>query len=204
MVDSWLMDLLSGPWAVAAMALLVFVDAFTVVVPGEVAVTALGAAAASGGPQLWLVIACAAGAAAAGDLCLYALGRAVGLDRWRWMRGPRIRTALDWAARRLERGAATTLFTARFVPFARLAVNLVAGATGLSPARYVPLVALAASGWAAYQAVVGALVARLVPGHPVVGIIVSIAVAIVLGLLLDAAVRRRGAAEVREPGSADE
>lgn len=186
-----LVAVLSGPWALVAMSALVFADAFTVVLPGEIAVTALGAvAAATGAPPLWLVIVCAALAAALGDVALYAIGRTAGLDRWRWMRGPRLQAALDVARRRLETGAATTLFTCRFVPFARLAVNLMAGAVRLRPSRYLPVAALAAVGWAAYQAVVGALVSTLVPGMPIVGIVVSIVVAVLLGLTVDLVVTR--------------
>ena len=39
------------------------------------------------------------------------------------------------------------LFTARFIPFARLAINLVAGASRIHPPRYLTLVTLAAIGW---------------------------------------------------------
>lgn len=175
------------------MSLLVLGDAFLVVVPGEIAVTALGAVAmTTGTPALWAVVLCAAGAAALGDACCYLIGRVVGTERWSWMRAPRVRQALDWARRRLDRGTATVLFTARFVPFARLAVNLVAGASRIHPPRYVALVVLAATGWAAYQAAVGALVAAVVPGGPLVAVPVSVVVAVTLGLVLDRLTRHRG------------
>ncbi|MFJ4252856.1 DedA family protein [Microbacterium sp. NPDC090003] len=186
-----LADVLDGPWALAVMCLLVFGDAFLVVIPGEVAVTALGAASVStGAPPLWAVIACAAVAAALGDIACYLIGRFVGTERWRWTRAPRVRRALDWARRRLDGGMATVLFTARFVPFARLAINLVAGASRAHPPRYLALVTMAALGWAAYQASVGAAVAALLPGGPIVAIPVSIAVAVGLGLLIDLITRR--------------
>ncbi|MBO9625363.1 MAG: VTT domain-containing protein [Microbacterium sp.] len=179
-------DLLTTPWALLVMCLLVLGDAFLVVIPGEVAVTALGAIAASAGtPPLWAVIVCAAVAAALGDAACYLIGRTVGTERWRWMRAPRVRRALDWARSRLDRGTATVLFTARFVPFARLAINLVAGASRIHPPRYLGLVLLAATGWAVYQASVGAIVATIVPGGPVVAVIVSIVVAIGLGVVID-------------------
>lgn len=85
---------------------------------------------------------------------------------------------------------ATVLFTARFVPFARLAINLVAGASRVHPPRYLALVAVAALGWAVYQASVGAAVAALLPGGPIVAVPVSVAVAIGLGLLIDLITRR--------------
>lgn len=173
------------------MSLLVIGDAFFVVVPGEVAVTALGAlAVTAGSPPLWAVVACAAASAFVGDACCYLIGRSVGTQRWGWMRTPRVQQALGWARRRLDGGMATVLFTARFVPFARLAINLVAGATRLPPPRYLALVALAAAGWALYQAAVGAAVASVLPGGPVVAVPVSIVLAIGLGLLWDRLTRR--------------
>ncbi len=182
---------LTGSWALPLMCALVFGDAFLVVIPGEVAVTALGAASASAGaPPLWAVIVCAGASAATGDVACYLLGRLAGTDRWRWMRTARVQGALAAARRRLDKGLATVLFTARFVPFARLAVNLVAGASRVSPPRYLALVSLAALGWAAYQASVGAAVAALLPGGPLVAVPVSIVVAVGLGLLIDVVVRR--------------
>lgn len=184
-------DALAGPWSLVFMSVLVVGDAFFVVVPGEIAVTALGAlAVTSGTPPLWAVVVCAASAAALGDACCYLIGRLVGTDRWRWMRVPRVQQALAWARRRLDGGTATVLFTARFVPFARLAINLVAGASRIHPPRYLALVALAATGWALYQAAVGAAVAAILPGGPLVAVPVSVVLAIGLGVLIDLCVRR--------------
>ncbi|PRB19090.1 DedA family protein [Microbacterium sp. MYb62] len=183
--------LLEGPWSLALMSLLVIGDAFFVVVPGEVAVTALGAlAVTTGSPPLWAVVVCAAVAATIGDACCYVIGRSVGTERWRWMRTVRVQRALAWARRRVDGGMATVLFTARFVPFARLAINLVAGASRIPPPRYLALVSLAATGWALYQAVVGAAVAVILPGGPLVSVPVSIALAVGLGVLIDLCVRR--------------
>ena len=181
---------LSSPWSLVLMSLLVVGDAFFVMVPGEVAVTALGAiAVTTGSPPLWAVVLCAAVAATVGDACCYLIGRSVGTQRWRWMRVPRVQQALAWARRRLDGGMATVLFTARFVPFARLAINLVAGASRIPPSRYLALVALAATGWALYQAAVGAAVAAILPGGPLVAVPVSIVLAIGLGALIDVCVR---------------
>lgn len=182
--------LAASPWALLLMGLLVLGDAFLVVIPGEVAVTALGALAAStGAPPLVAVIVVAGVAAFVGDLCLYAIGRTVGLERSAWMRRPRVKAAFDAAARRLSRSATAVAFTARFIPFARIAVNLTAGAARTGP-RYLVAAGCAAVGWAGYQAVIGAAVALIVPGGPVVAVLVSIVVALVLGVAIDALVAR--------------
>lgn len=197
-MDGALLDAFAaGPWAIPLLFLLVFGDAFLVVVPGEAAVTAFGALAVStGSPPLAAVIAAAAVAAACGDVACYAIGRRVGVDRWRWMRARRVQAAIGWARDRLHRSTATALFTARFIPFARLAVNLTAGATRVPAPRYVAMVAVAASVWAAYQALLGALVASVLPGGTLTAVLVSIAVGLITGFAVDGvlAARRRRAA----------
>lgn len=200
-VDGWLQAIAASPWALLGMAVLVFADAFLVVIPGEAAVTAFGALAVSHGtPPLVGVVLVAAAAAFAGDACCYLVGRTVGVERWAWMRRPRVRAALDWARARLERNAAVVLFTARFVPFARLAVNLAAGAARVAPARYLGVAAVAALAWAAYQAVIGAIVAAVVPGGPVVAVFVSIVVAVGIGVGIDLVLARRAKRRVASRG----
>ncbi|WJL95270.1 VTT domain-containing protein [Microbacterium sp. ET2] len=192
MIDDLLAGISGNPWSLVVMAALVLGDAFLVVIPGEVAVTALGAlAVVHGAPPLLAVIAVAAIAALAGDTLCYLIGRTIGLDRWRWMRGRRVRAALRAVGDRLQRRTAVVLFTARFVPFARLAVNLTAGASRVPAPRYLLVAGLAALGWAVYQSLVGAIVAAVVPGGPVAAVVVSVVVALVLGLLIDRLFARR-------------
>lgn len=192
MIDEVLVGVASSPWALPLLFALVFGDTFLVVIPGEAAVTAWGVLAVSHGqPPLVAVIAVATVAALAGDAVCYLVGRTIGLERWRWMRTPRVRAAFAWSRTRLERRAALVLFTARFIPFARLAVNLTAGATRLSAPRYLGVAGLAALAWALYQALIGAVVAAVVPGGPVVAVVVSVAVAVGLGLAIDAVLARR-------------
>ncbi|MEZ3159823.1 VTT domain-containing protein [Microbacterium sp. BWT-B31] len=198
MVEDALSELAASPWALPLLFALVLGDAFLVVVPGEAAVTALAAlAVAEATPPLVAVIVVAAVAAACGDACCYLIGRVVGLERWRWMRGPRVRRALEWARARLDRRAAAVLFTARFIPFARLAVNLSAGAARIPAPRYLAIATLAALGWAVYQALIGAVVAAILPGGSLAAVLVSIVVAVGLGLGLDALIGR-GRKQIRE------
>ncbi|MFH8250976.1 DedA family protein [Microbacterium sp. B2969] len=191
MTDDWLTALAAGPFALPLLFALVLGDAFLVVVPGEAAVTAFGALAVStGSPPLASVVLVAAVAAALGDACCYLLGRVVGLHRWRWMRAPRTQAAFAWARTRLDERTALVLFTARFIPFARLAVNLVAGASRLPAPRYLAVASCAALAWAAYQALLGAAVAAILPGGSAAAVVVSIVVAVGTGLALDAVLAR--------------
>lgn len=191
-VEDLLAEVARSAWALPLLFALVLGDAFLVVIPGEAAVTALGALAVSQGePPLAATVVVAAAAALTGDAVCYVVGRTIGLQRWRWMRAPRAQAAFSWARVRLEQRAALVLFTARFIPFARLAVNLTAGATRLPAPRYIAVAGLAALAWALYQALVGAAVAALVPGGPVVAVVVSVVFAVGLGLAIDAVLARR-------------
>jgi len=191
-VEELLTEVARSAWALPLLFALVLGDAFLVVIPGEAAVTALGALAVTQGePMLAAIVLVAAAAALAGDAACYLVGRTIGLERWRWMRAPRAQAAFAWARVRLERRAALVLFTARFIPFARLAVNLTAGATRLPAPRYLAVAGLAALAWALYHALVGAGVAAIVPGGPVVAVVVSVAFAVGLGLTIDAVLARR-------------
>jgi DNA/RNA endonuclease G (NUC1)/membrane protein DedA with SNARE-associated domain len=191
-LDDLLTAMAASAWALPLLFGLVLADAFLVVVPGEAAVTAFGAlAVAQGEPSLWAVVAVAAVAAACGDATCYLVGRTIGLERWRWMRTPRVRAAFAWSRARLERRAALVLFTARFIPFARLAVNLTAGASRVPAPRYLAIAFGAAVAWAGYQAFIGAAVAAILPGGPVVAVVVSIVIAVGIGVAIDAVLARR-------------
>lgn len=185
--EAWL----SSPWSLAVLALVVFADSYTVVLPGEAVLTALGAIAeTTGSPQLWAVVLVAASAAYLADISLYFVGRSVGITRWKWMQTPRIARLLEWAADRLHRRSGSVMFVARFIPYARIAVNLTAGATRVPLRRFLPLVGLAALGWATYQALIGAVVSQIVPGGPLVAVAVSIVIALTLGLFIDRILER--------------
>ncbi|MDT0186225.1 hypothetical protein Q9S36_39165 [Microbacterium sp. ARD31] len=60
----------------------------------------------------------------------------------------------------------------------------------MSAPRHLGIAALAAIVWALYQGLVGAAVARFVPGGPLVAVAVSIVAAIGLGIVLDLVLAR--------------
>lgn len=178
------------PWALAVVFGLVLADAFLVIVPSETVVVALGALALSTGtPSLAALLCVAAAGAVIGDSLCYLLGRLtrrVNLPAWR----PLV-SALDRADRLLRTRAATLIITARYVPFARIAVNLTAGATGYPYRRFLPLSVLAGTGWACVTALSGAAVGAVVGDAPLIAVAVSVAVALAVGLSVDALTSRR-------------
>jgi membrane-associated protein len=185
-ITAWLLEIAASGWVFPALYLLTVADAFLVVLPSETAVTALGAiSASSGSPDLALVIGVAWAGAVTGDVSCYLLGRRIGTTRFAWMRRPRVADAIGRAGVALERRAAAAILTARYIPFARIAVNLVAGASGLRPRRYLPITVLAGLAWALWNVGIGAVVGRLLPGRPVLATLVSIVVAVGLGVTVD-------------------
>lgn len=191
MPDDLLADLAASPWLLPAVFALVVGDAFLVVLPSETLVVALGAlAATTGQPNPWAVVPVAAVGAMLGDLACYGIGRAGGLDRWAWQRRPPIARAIERVRSTVGRRTAVLVFTARYVPFARIAVNLAAGASRIPLARYLPLSAAAGLAWAGFNTAMGAIVGSAFADRPLLALAISIPVAIVAGLAVDALVRR--------------
>lgn len=191
MPDELLAELAASPWLLPALFALVVGDAFLVVLPSETLVVALGAlAATTGQPNPWLVVPIAAVGAVLGDLACYGIGRAGGLDRWAWQRRPRVAAAIAKVQATVTRRTAVLVFTARYIPFARIAVNLAAGATRVPLARYLPLSAAAGLAWAGFNTAMGAVVGSAFADRPLLALAVSIPVAILAGLAVDALVRR--------------
>ena len=180
------LGLAESAWVYPVVFALTVADAFLVIVPSETVVVSLAALSASGGhPNLALLIPVAAVAAIIGDSLTYFLGRAIGVDRFAWMRRPRIAAAIGWATTALDRRAAVVLLTARFVPFGRIAVNLTAGATGFNYARFLVLTIIAGCAWALYNVAIGAMFGTWFSENPLLAVALSIVVAIGLGILAD-------------------
>jgi membrane-associated protein len=193
-VLEWLTAAAASPWLYFGVFALVVADAFLVILPSETVVVALASLALSTGePSLWILIPVAALGAIAGDNLCYGIGRRIGTSRFRWMRGPRVSAAIEYARRALEKRPASLILTARYIPFARIAANLTAGATGFSYRRYVPLTVVAGTGWAVYNCVIGALFGAWLAAYPILAIVMSIVVAVALGVTIDAIAARRAA-----------
>jgi len=184
----------SSPWLAPVLFLLVVADAFLVLLPSETFVVALGALAFStGSPSIALVVAVATAGAIVGDNACYWIGRRIGTERFRWLRHPRAVAAIERARNGLRRRPAAIILAARYIPYARIAANLTAGATRFSYRRYLPLTIVAGAGWAIYNCVVGALFGAWLSDNPVLAIVLSVLVAIALGVAIDAVTARLAA-----------
>ena len=194
-----LMGLISSGWVYPLVLALAMLDAFFPPIPSEtIVIAAASLGATAGGPSALLLGACAAVGAFAGDLLTYALGRAVGTTRFGWMRRGRVRKAIDAATRGLDRGGASAIFVARYIPVGRVAVNLTAGATGFALRRFLPLSLAACITWATYSVWIGHITGSLLANQPLLGAAVGIVLAVIIGLVID---RVRGALARRQPKS---
>jgi membrane protein DedA with SNARE-associated domain len=201
-VDAFLDAFAGSPWLFPALFVLVVGDAFLVVLPSETVVVALAAlAGATGAPSLWALIPVAAAGAIVGDSLCYLIGRRVGIDRWGWQRRPRIAAALSRTRATVLQRTAVLIFTARYIPFARIAVNLSAGAAQVPYRRYLPLSGAAGVGWALYNTGIGLIFGTALPSQPVLAIALSVVVAIVLGLTVDLLIRRRSTRRHPDPAT---
>jgi len=195
LLNDFILAAASSPWLPLVLFAVAVLDAVFPPIPSETVLVAAAAAAAASGdiamvPLLGLV---AVAGAVLGDNLTYLLGRKAGIERFAWLRRPRIAAAMTRAARMLEHNGAGLIIGARYIPVGRVAVNLTAGALGYPWRRFLPVSIIAAIAWAAYSTAIGTLAGRWLSDSPVLATAIGVGAALVVGLVLDriAALRRR-------------
>jgi membrane protein DedA with SNARE-associated domain len=181
-----------------------------------------GVFAATGEPNVFLVVVVAAVGAFAGDHVSYFVGRFV-RDRWRRRRpagGPkealsraagagngtpgRRRALLDWAARTLDQRGGLILVVARYIPGGRTAVTLTTGAVGYPLRLFSSFDAIGAVTWGIYCTMIGYLGGKAFEDNPIAGLLVGLGVALAISILTEVVHRyRRRRPSRRTGGSAD-
>lgn len=181
-------NLADSPWGLVLVLTFAAVDALIPMVPSESVVVALAAISIStGDPNLVFLALAAAAGAFLGDNTTYRLGKRIGLTRFAWMRRPAMQDAFAAARRELDKRSALLILTARYIPVGRVVVNLTAGAAGFPARRFVPLSVVGAVTWAGYAVLVGVLAGQWVQENPLLGAVIAVTVAAILGLLVDRA-----------------
>ena len=190
-INDFILAAAGQPWVLFLVLACCVIDGFFPPIPSESVVVGLAAVAATADvPNPWLLIAVAALGAFTGDNTAYLIGRSVGTQRWRWMRGPRMQRAFRWAGRELRKRPASLILVARFVPIGRVAVNLTAGATHFSRPRFIGMTVLSATLWATYSVAIGLFFGQWFEHNHLLGAAIAIVCAIVLGILVDLAIAR--------------
>lgn len=195
-MDAWLLSVAASPLVYLGMFLFAVVDGFFPPMPSEAAAVGLTAlAAATGTPHLALIMAAAGAGAFVGDQVAYAIGRRIDVHRLPLLRGGRGRSALARAEQALTHRGTSYILAARFIPVARVAVNMSAGALGYPRRRFVVLAAIGSVTWAVYSAAIGIGAGAWFKGHPGGAVIVGVVGGLAIGVALDWALSRfqRGA-----------
>jgi membrane protein DedA with SNARE-associated domain len=204
-------DAATSPWVFVLVFLSCALDGFFPPVPGETIVVAVAAIAwSTGAPFLpFLILATIAGAWA-GDLMAFGIGRRLGGEPFRWMRKDRVRRVRARMDDQLATRPVSVLLTGRFVPVARVLVNMAAGAARLPLSRYLPVSLAAATAWTVWTIAVAGLAGVLLPANPLFTAALAVVLAVTSGYCVDRIVSARQAAHARraadthrgEPGEA--
>ncbi len=193
-------DALSSPWGYLALFTFAAVDAFFPVVPSESLVVTAGVFAASGEPDLLLVILAAGAGALVGDHVSYAIGHTAGSRLLRRAGdGTRKRAAFDWAAAALAERGGIVLLVSRYIPGGRTAVTLTMGTIHYPLRAFTLFDALAAISWAIYSAMIGYIGGHAFEDDPLKGLLLGLglALAIAAGIEVVRHVRKRARTRAR-------
>jgi membrane-associated protein len=190
-IEAWAVALAASPWIFLVVFLFAAVDGFFPPVPSESVVIALAALGfAQGTPDLWLLMLAAALGAFTGDQIAYQVGSRVSGREPRLLRSDRARSGVRRAEDVLARRGASFIIAARFVPVARVAVNMTAGAVRYPRRRFVGLTAIASASWAVYAALIGIGAGAWFGSHLMLGIAVGVVGGVALGVVIDRVLRR--------------
>jgi len=185
-------DLAASPLVFVVLFALCLVDGFFPPVPSEAALVAIAAVAATtGSPLLAGVLVAAALGAVAGDSIAYWIGRRVGLARLADARRPKVAAAFAFAQRQMQRRSASLILVGRYIPVGRVAVNTTAGATRLPYRRFLAISTIAGFAWSTTSIGI-ALATSSVLHEPLVAAGVSMAIAVLLGVVVDRVIGRLG------------
>ena len=190
-INDFILAAAGQPWVLILVFVCCVVDGFFPPIPSESVVVGLAAVAATADiPNPVFLAATAAAGAFVGDNIAYLIGRGAGTRRWAWMRGHRMQRAFRWAGTELRKRPASLILVARFVPIGRVAVNLTAGATHFPRSRFVAMTVFSAVLWGAYSVAIGLFFGQWFEENHLLGVIVAVICAMVLGVLVDLAISR--------------
>jgi membrane-associated protein len=183
-------DLVEGamgsPWVYLALCAFAAIDAFLPAVPSESLVISAGVFAATGEPNLFAVIGVAALGAFAGDHVSYMIGRTAGgrvLKRAK--PGSKKAAALERGGRLLNERGGTIIVVCRYIPGARTAITLSAGALRYPLRSFSVFDGIAALSWGAYSALVGYVGGAAFEEEPFKGLALGLGLALTVTLLVE-------------------
>ena len=184
---------MGSPWVYLALFAVAAIDGFFPVVPSESLVITAGVFAASEGePFLLLVIVVAALGAFTGDHISYFIGRGAEerlVERRKG--GSKQGKALAWAAKMLDERGGTIIIVCRYIPGARTAVTLTAGAVRFPLRRFSTFDGIAALSWGTYSGLVGYIGGEAFESDPLKGLALGLGIALTVAAIVEVVRHRR-------------
>ncbi len=170
---------MDSPWIFAALFAFAALDAFFPIVPSESLVITAGVFAANGEPNLAGIILAAGAGAFVGDHISYFIGRTAG-ERLMRSAKPGSRKAAAWARghKLLEERGGAILIVCRYIPGARTAITLTAGAVAYRLRSFSFFDAIAALSWGTYSALVGYIGGEAFEEEPWKGLALGLGIAL--------------------------
>lgn len=186
-INDFILQAATSPWLLLAMFMAATIDGFFPPIPSETVLVAAVAVAATTDDFVTVFLLClvAATGAVIGDNIAYRIGNTVGVERFRWMRHPRVAAVLARTRRSLDRRGTPLILGARYVPVGRVAVNMTAGAVGYPWPCFLLLSTIAGIMWAVYSSLIGVLAGHWLGEQPLLSAILGVVFAIAVGMVVD-------------------
>jgi membrane-associated protein len=182
----WLDDVSSQWWFLLVIFAVAFLDSVVPIVPSETTVIIGGVAAGLGDQSLVLVIVSGALGAFLGDNAAYAIGHHFSPRiEARARRKPKTAARLQWADEQIKKRGGLLLITARFIPGGRTALTLTSGVTHQPRAWFMFWIAIAASIWATYAALLGYIGGKTFEDNHTVAFIVAFSAALAVTVVIE-------------------
>lgn len=115
----------------------------------------------------------------------YLIGRRIGWQRFRFLREGKGFKAVEAADRGLQRRALLFLMTARYIPFGRTAVNLVAGAVRYPHQKFWHRSLISTLVWSIYSCLIGAVAGSWFENNHLLAVTVALVAAVVTALVAE-------------------
>lgn len=185
-IQDYVVAVAASYWVLPVIFALCCIDGFFPPLPSESVLITLGSIAASTG-QVHIVLVCIFGALGAwcGDTIAYHIGRHIPIYRFSFLNKGKGKKAVETAERSLSQRGVFLILVARFVPIGRIAVNMVAGATGFPRFKFICTSFFAGLIWSSYSIALGYGAGAVLHDSPLLAIVVGIMLGVLSGILLD-------------------
>lgn len=185
-VEGWILEVADAWWVHFVVYAFAAFDGFFPTVPSESTIVTLSSLWSTSGQPMIVLIGLAAWLGAwTGDNLGYLLGKKIGWERFRFLREGKGRRAVEAAEHGLDKRALVFLMTARYIPFGRTAVNLVAGAVDYPHQKFWPRSLLSTFVWAVYSCAIGAVAGAWFADNHLLAITVALVAAVVMALIVE-------------------